>query len=315
MIKPRINFLLYALLACFWSFSFVGIKAVVGVWPPLFGAVARVGIALICLILLAIFLRRNIKLPFSLQWKIWIMGMFSQGAPMAFLFWGEHFISPGLAGILNGTVPIWAFILSLIFLRKTTEFTFSKTLGLILGITGVCIIFWPMLTFEKNIGTLIGAMSVLAMAVSYAVGALLNQYLLTGVTRIDFFTNIYHQHWGSFAFLVIVASVFNSWPAMNQLTAGYLPWAASLYLGIFSTAIAYFIYYHLIRVWDAVRGSSVMYVVPALALIWDALIYTNIPTDTEVAGIIIILVGVILIQLSNFKKVFLAKLAVAEADK
>lgn len=301
MDKNKINIGLFILLACLWSGSFIGIKAVVNVWPPLFGAAIRVGIALICLMILIFSTRKSTAVSYSLRWKIWIIGIFSQAIPFSFLFWGEHLISPGLAGILNGTVSIWAFVLSLIFLPQLTQFSLRKVLGLLVGIIGVVIIFWPMLTFARSTTTLIGAAAVLIMAISYAISALLNQYFLAGKVRIDFFANIYHQHWASLVFLIVVA-LFEKWPSFSALTHAHMPWLASLYLGIFSTAIAWLIYYHLIREWDAVRASAVMYVVPALTLVWDYLIYANRPHLSEIIGVIAILAGVILIQLSNFKR-------------
>ena len=51
------------------------------------------------------------------------------------------------------------------------------------------------------------------------------------------------------------------------------------------------------------RASAVMYVVPALTLVWDYLIYADRPRITEIIGVIAILAGVILIQLSNYKRI------------
>ncbi len=301
MIKAKFNFILFMLLACLWSGSFIGIKAVVNVWPPIFGAAIRVGIALLCLMIYIFFTRRNTKVDFSLRWKMWMMGLFSQAIPFLFLFWGERLISPGLAGILNGTVSIWAFIMSLAFCPGLNKFSLNKLAGLLVGIAGVIIIFWPMLMVTRDFSTLVGAGAVLIMAISYAIGSLLNQHFLAGKNRIDFFANIYHQHCASFIFLVLCSFCLEKSPH-STLLMNHIPWLASLYLGIFSTAIAWLIYYHLIREWDAVRASAVMYVVPALTLIWDYLIYANRPHITEIAGVIAILAGVILIQSAKFKQ-------------
>ncbi len=303
MIKNKLNLVLFLVLAGLWSGSFIGIKAVVNVWPPLFGAAIRVGIALICLTILVCSMRKNTYIPYSLRWKVWIIGLFSQAIPFSFLFWGEHLISPGLAGILNGTVSIWTFILSIIFFPRRNSFSIRNLFGLLAGIVGIVVIFWPLLSFDRNTATLLGAAAVLVMAISYAIGGLLNQYFLASKTRIDFFANIYHQHWGSLIFLLAMSALFEKWPTVHVLFAADTPWLASLYLGIFSTAIAWLIYYHLIREWDALRASTVLYVVPALTLIWDYLFYANHPHISEISGVVAILAGVILIQLSNFKKV------------
>lgn len=294
----RINFLLFILLGCFWSGSFIGIKEVIQAWPPIFGAAMRVGIALVSIMLLLLIMRKKIDVPYSLRLKIGLIGLFSQAIPFSFLFWGEQLVSPGLAGILNGTTPLWTFIFALIFLPRLTSVALNNVLGLIIGLLGMIIIFWSILSFEKNTSTFLGAGAVMIMAMSYAVGGLLNQYFLKG-ERIEFFTNVYYQHWASVIFLIISSLIFEKWPGAHYLFSTYRPWLASAYLGICSTAIAYVIYYHLIREWDALRASTVLYFLPVLTLVWDYLFFDNKPGIYEVVGVFGILVGVILIQLPS----------------
>lgn len=300
MLKRNPNLLLFLLLACLWSGSFIGIKVVVTNWPPLFGAVVRIGLSLFCISLLIMVNRKKVLVPLSLRWKIWVMGLFSQGIPFALLFWGEQKVSAGLAGILNGTVSLWIFLLALVVLPKVTKFSMSKFTGLLLGLLGVVIIFWPLLSLDKSM--LVGAAAILVMAISYAIGGVLNQYFLTGETPIDFFTNIFHQQVASFIFLLVVSLLLGQWPSVRTLISEPEPWLASLYLGVFSTAIAWIIYYHLIREWDGVRASSVMYIVPVLTLLWDYLFYGLKPGISEIMGVVIILAGVTLVQFSALKK-------------
>lgn len=305
----KLNLAYFIILACLWSGSFIGIKAVVDVWPPLFGAMIRVGIALLCLIVIMLYSSKNTSVSFSLRWKLWVIGLFTQALPFALLFWGEQLISPGLAGILNGTTSIWTFILSLVFFPQFASFSLLRFLGLMIGIVGISIIFWPMLSFDHHFNTLMGSLAVVGMAVSYALGGLLNQYVLTGANRVDFYTNIYHQHWGSFVFLVLITLLFSGWPALNTLTTSFSPWLASAYLGVFSTAVAYLIFYHLIREWDALSASLVLYFLPPLTLLWDYLFFGNTPQKGEVIGVIVVIFGIVLMQLPSFKRVLMASAA------
>lgn len=299
MVEKKLNYLFFLLLASLWSGSFIAIKVVVNTFPPFLGAALRVAVALLFLFFFFYFSKRNTTIEFSFRWKIWLIGLFGIGFPFMFLFWGERSIQPGLAGILNGTAPIWAFIISALFLRQ--PMTTRKIFGLSLGIMGVIIIFWPLIDFDGVSMNLLGMLSVLLMAISYAIGATLNQRLLSGPIKIDFFANIYHQCCSSLLFLLVVSSMFESWPEMRSwLNLNVI--LASIYLGVFSTAIAWMIYYHLIRQWDAVRASAVMYIVPVMALVWDFLFFDNQPGVSEVVGIAAILTGVILIQFSNTKK-------------
>ena len=295
MTNKNINYLWFFLLASFWGGSFVAIKAVVSTVPPFFGAMLRVGLALFFLILLFCVLQKKVSVPFSMRWRLWILGLFSQGLPFFFLFWGEQYISSGLAGILNGTVPIWTLLFSLTS-PKTRNFSPLKCLGLLTGLLGICIIFWPLVRFSNTQYYLLGTVSVLLMAISYSVGNLLNQRMLSGRVKLDFYANLYHQHWGSLVFLTLATLCFESWPSKAALFHTPVLWIASVYMGLFSTAIAWIIYYHLIREWDAVRASAVMYIVPIMAILWDFVFFHNRPLWTEGLGIITILLGVVLIQ-------------------
>jgi drug/metabolite transporter (DMT)-like permease len=302
MFKFKMNIALFCLLACFWSGSFIGIKAVVTAWPPMLGAAIRVGIALFCFIIFKLLYKKTTTIAFNTRWKIWVIGLFSQAIPFSFLFWGENSISPGLAGILNATTPIWTFLLSLIFLPQFNFYSLRKLLGLSIAFIGIIVIFYPIIHFDSSYNILYGAGAVLVMAISYAIAGLLNQSYLSGANKIDFFTNIYHQHWASTTFLFLISLGANEWSHTSLLFTSSAPWFASFYLGICSTAIAYLIFYHLIREWDALRASTVLYIVPILTLLWDYLFYGNKPPSSEFVGVFIILFGVMLIQLTRFRR-------------
>lgn len=302
MSSDKLNYVLFLLLASFWGGSFVGIKFVVNAFPPLFGAMLRVALALFFLIIIFHFAKKKVAVPFSSRWKIWIVGLFAQGLPFFFLFWGERLISPGLAGILNGTVPIWAFLLSLAFVKNHNLWAAPKLFGLFLGVIGIFVIFSPMLSLHGVHSSIWGALSVLMMAISYAIGALLNQHLFARHTKIDFYANIYHQHWASVTFLFLTSCLLESWPSWHVIINAHAALLASVYLGLFSTALAWIMYYHLIREWDAVRASTATYVAPIMALFWDFLFFHDRPVTSEIVGVIIVLSGVILIQFVNKQK-------------
>ncbi len=291
------NYLLFLLLASFWGGSFVAIKVAINYSPPFFDAFLRVALSLIIVGIIFRLQRKNLSVPFNIKWKMWLIGLFAQGIPFCFLFWGERFISPGLAGILNAIVPIWAFVLSPLFLTRS-DFSSNKIIGLLLGITGIIIIFYPMVKLSGHSHELIGSVALLGMSLSYAISSLLNQRLFAH--RKEFLSaNIYHQHFSSVIFLVVISLLFEKWPTWTMLVSSPILWLSISYLALFSTALAWLIFYWLIQEWGAVRATSVTYVAPIMAIFWDYIIFHNLPPFTEVIGITTILLGVILIQLQR----------------
>lgn len=290
------NYSLFALLAAFWGGSFIAIKYVIAGMPPIVGAAVRVGIALCCLLVLFAAMRKSIALPRSLWWKVWLTGLFAQGFPFALLFWGERSISAGLAGILNGTVPIWTLAIGLTCFPHQEERSWRKVIGLALGVVGIAILFSPTVRFGGSQQELLGTAAVLGMAVSYAIGTTLNRHLLAGTHKVDFYANLIHQHIASLLFLALAAFWIEGSPTAMFRDINLPAIVASCYLGICSTALAWIAFYHLIREWGAVRASSVTYVVPAVAMLFDRLFFAKHPSVYEGIGFAIILAGILLIQ-------------------
>jgi drug/metabolite transporter (DMT)-like permease len=295
MSRKTVDIVLFALLAALWGGSFVAIKFAVLVFPSTFSAMLRVGLALAVLAALFLYQRRDLRVGFPTLRRMWLAGLFAQGLPFALLFWGEKRISPGLAGIINGTVPIFAFVFGLL-LPNGESFTKRKTAGLLLGFGGIAIICSPLLTFGGTRGELAGTAAVFLMAVCYAIGSLMTRSLLSGSAKADFRANAFHQNCASLAFLFVAALIAEPWPSARLMISSPAAVASIVYLGVFSTALAFLIYFHLIREWGAVRASAVTYVAPIIAVFWDYVFFRNVPDRFEIIGVLLVLSGVVLLH-------------------
>jgi len=267
----------------------------------LFSAMLRVGLALAVLAAYFRFEGRDLQVPPSTRRRMWLAGLFAQGIPFALLFWGEKKISPGLAGIINGTVPLWTFVFGLA--AGTGEsFTARKTAGLVLGFLGIGIICSPLLSFGGTRGEVLGTAAVFGMAFAYAVGTLLTKSLLSGGAKADFRANIVHQLTASAVFLFAASFALERWPAPGVVLGSSTALISIAYLGVLSTAAAFLIYFHLIREWGAVRASAVTYVAPIIAVFWDYVFFRTVPDRAEIFGVLAVLSGVVLLHGSPPKK-------------
>lgn len=295
MSRKTLDAVLFCLLAAFWGGSFVAIKFAILVFPPLFSAMLRVGLAVAVLGAWFALEKKKLGVPPALRRRMWLAGLFAQGLPFALLFWGERQVSPGLAGIINGTVPIWTFVIGLAAGTGET-FTGRKTLGLLLGFAGIAVICSPLLAFGGTRAEILGTAAVFLMAVSYAAGSLLTRSILSGAAKADFRANLFHQLCASFVFLLAASAAVEAWPSPAALAASWVAPASVFYLGFFSTALAFLIYFHLIREWGAVRASAVTYVAPIVAVFWDYVFFRNVPPPSELIGVLAILSGVVLLH-------------------
>lgn len=294
-----IPYFLFFALALFWSLSFLSIRISIHVFHPVFSTLLRIGIAFLTLTLIFVFTKTPLKLPRQLIFLLWFQGIIGQALPFLFLFWGEQYITPGLASILNATVPLWVMIINGLILREKGTFNLKKTTGLFLGFLGIVTIFSPMISSQTDVSNnlvIMGALSVVAMAISYASGAIFYQKILAN-TQVLFKASVWHQHIGSLIFTFIFSLLIDSWPHFNSLS--YMPLnaiLALLYLGVFSTALAFLMYSYLIAEWGAIRAVSVLYIVPVFSVIWDIL-FLHFPFHLyEFMGMVMILLGVLFVQ-------------------
>lgn len=285
------NAIIYIIVACFWGGSFIAIKPLVEVMPPMYAAALRIGIAVLFLALALPVLKTPLLVRSKIKKRIWLTGQFAFTLPFALLFWGEQRIAPGLAGILNGTVPLFVFALGAIFTPKVEAINTRRVLGLLFGLVGLIVIFYPQI-IESRDNSLIGTIAVTLMAVSYAISALLNRSIFTGNPEVHPFTNLFQQLLASLVVLGPVAILFNTWPTLEPQHSTMML-ASTLYLGVGSTSIAFMLYYRLIRSWGAIRASTVTYIIPIAALGFDFVINHTQPALSELLGVLIVTVGVL----------------------
>ena len=303
------NILLFVLVACFWGGSFIAIKPLVEIVPPMMAASLRIGIAILFLMILFPLMKIPLTVPKPIRWRIWVTGLFAFAAPMGLLFWGERSINPGLAGVLNGTVPLFVFILGALFTPGVEIITRRKIFGLMLGLVGVIIIFLP-----KDHGPLMnslmnspvnssvwGAVAVLLMAVSYAVSVLMNRTIFTRHPEVHPFSNLFQQLIFGFFALLTVTLLIEGWPQMELFYPSVQVWLPLFYLGVGSTSIAFVLFYKLIKEWGSVRASTVTYIIPAATIMFDLIWNKNYPAINEMIGVVIVTTGVVILNFSARK--------------
>lgn len=292
------NTLLFSLLALFWGGSFIAIKVVVHEIPPFGGAALRVMVGLAGLFAILKAMKKPTAVPWDSRWRLWLTGLFSQGFPFALLFWGERSISAGLAGLINGTVPLWTFTLGAALASEPAAKSPRAWGGVALGFAGTALIFWPTLV-APGPGELGGVAACLGMALCYAIGSLIARTVLVGDKAVDVYAGVLHQQVAATAFLAILAAATGSLPVGLSPTPA--AWGSILYLGLASTAVAFLIFFRLIRDWGSLRASAVTYVMPVVTLILDQLFFGHWPKPTEAAGAAIVLAGVILLHFQKSK--------------
>lgn len=290
------NALLFSLLALFWGGSFIAIKFCINYIPSTTAAFSRVALSFLFLLFIYVW---KLKLPSSFSIKelslVALTGLCSIGIPFSLLFYGEQFLSPSIAGIMNGTVPLWTLLISIVFLGEKQNVSIKKISGMVLSFLGILIIFFPKISLSHGENEIWGLCSLLGMAIFYAVGMNLNKVVIQKNKTITGGLNILLQQLFSMIFLLIMVFIFDGPPNWKSFAQPEVV-GSLLYLSLFSTCFAYIILYRLIRDIGQVKAAAVTFFVPPISLLLDLIIFDRILRTYEIIGIIIILSSMYLLK-------------------
>ncbi len=290
--------ILFLFLTLFWGCSFIAIRFAVDALPPFAAASLRVLVAVIVLGGLA--LVRRVPLPRSrkMRIRIGLIGLINFTIPWACLFWGEKFIPPALASILNATVPIFVLLFSMILLPGEKP-TWMKGAGVVLGFIGILMVFQPSLGASPSENrALFGMLAVIVMSISYALGSIASKSV---VKEVDTRWNIAIQGIVSFLALFLLSAWAEGVDWIPSFFTHLKAILSILYLGLVSTAIAWLIYFRLIREWGVLKASAVTYTAPLVAIFVDWIYFGKWPAPIQVIGAGLIASGVALIHRARSK--------------
>ncbi|WP_331774149.1 DMT family transporter [Sulfurospirillum sp. 1612] len=173
---------------------------------------------------------------------------------------GSFLLPSGVAGVLSGAIPLFSFLLSIIFLKdeKTDKFGF---LGLLLGFLGVVtisgIFTWHVesLSIKGIVYMLSGSLSVGASFV-YA-----KKYIMP--LRIPVVALTTYQ----LGFALLILLFITDFDGINRVWSdANTAVGLVLGLGLLGTGLAYIIYYYLIEKFGSIKAASVTYLPPVVAL-------------------------------------------------
>ena len=217
-----------------------------------------------------------------------IIGVVGNFLPFYLISWSEQYIQSSTAGILMGVGPILTLVLSHFF-TKDDKFSLSKLISISIGFIGVLFIFEINSLFNissSNSIQLISKFLIIIAALGYMVSNILAYNKLKHIDSfsITFFATFFGAMI-SLPFLFLDENI----QMTNFSFESIVP---ILYLGIFPTAIAFQLRYHITKTSGPVFLSYVAYLIPIFALFWGFLLLSEEIYFSSVIGISLILLGV-----------------------
>jgi len=252
--------LVWLILCCIWGSTWLFIKIGLKDLPPLTFAGIRFVIA--SAILIAIVAVR--RLPFSdliTNWRLLALtGVLSFSFNYGFIFWGEQYISSGLAALLQATIPAFGLVFAHFYLPGE-RITPRKVTGVVLGILGVGVVFSNQLTVggEKSLAGCV------AIVLSSIIVAYSNVLVKARGKHIDPVIMAAGQMLFGLIPLLVIGISLEGNPVYYRWTVRAV--VSLFYLAIVGSVIAFVLYYWLVRKIDVTKSMLIALVTPVVAVI------------------------------------------------
>jgi drug/metabolite transporter (DMT)-like permease len=279
------------LLSAVWGASFILIKLAGDDLPPVWVAVGRLAFGS-AFLWIALGLGRHKLPPLRLLPPLLVVAVLNNAIPFCFFPWGERTVPSSIAAILNATTPIWALLLGLVF--GTARATRLTSVGVALGFLGVLgVVYGHATGIAKGTssgGYLLGVVLIAAASLSYGAGAVLAKRWLQGVEPVVIAT----FQLTLAGLLLLPLAVFGPHPAALHLKSAI----AVTVLGVLGSGLAYLLFFRLLATISSTRTVAVTYLLPIWGLFWGFIAGEEIRW-TALAGVVVVLVGLILLNLKT----------------
>jgi drug/metabolite transporter (DMT)-like permease len=246
-------------LSVLWGGSFFFAKIAVAEVPPLTLVFFRVGIAALALHIVV----RAGGLSMAVGWRIWAaffaMGLLNNLVPFSLIFWGQQQIGAGLAAILNATTPLFT-VLVAHWLTSDEKATGARLLGVVVGLAGVAAMMGPDAVAGLG-GDLVAQVACIGAAISYAFAGIFGRRfkglppLVTACGQVSATT----------VMMLPLSLIVDRALELPLPSPGAI--AAILALALVSTALAYVIFFRILKTAGATNLLLVTFLIPVSAIL------------------------------------------------
>ena len=283
--------LVWLLLCLVWGTTWIFIKIGLTDLPPITFAAARFILAVIILVPIV----KLWKLPLprtTSEWKlIAITGFLQFSVNYSLVFWSEQYITSGLAAVLQAMITVFGLVLAWIFL-PTEKITRLKVFAVILGITGVAVIFLEQL----KVADLMAFAGCVAIVIGAYAAAQASIFIKAKGSNLHPASLVLTQMICGLPAIIIYALIAEGNPLKFNWTLKAV--FCVIYLTIFGTITAFWLYYWLLSRIESTKAMMISLVTPLIAVIIGAVFLgETLPRQTFLGGLLILAsIGLIVVR-------------------
>ena len=288
-----LDYILLTFLAIIWASAFFNIKIATYSFGPVTIAFLRVFFGAIPVLLICFYKKIKIE-AFSKDWHWFAMiGFINLVAPFFLIAYGVQSVQSNLAAILMSTTPLSSTVLGHFYL-KNEKFNFIKTIGILIGFSGIIFLFSDNLLIDEN--NFLSALLILLGSTCYVIGGVLTLKIskkknenVTGSILI----------WAIIILLPILIFTENPLEISPRLDSTI----SVIYLGFVSTGIAWLLRFKILVKNGLIFQSQVSYLIPIFGTILSYIFLKELITLKVLISLIAVSLGIYIVRISDYKKI------------
>jgi len=265
------NYLQMLLTSALWGSSFLLMKIALVELNPFQISFYRIFIGMV---FMNLFITKIEKLNRKDHLNIALVGLLWMSLPFYLFAASEETISSSLAGLINGSTPIFISIVGVLFFSQ--KITNTQKFYLILGFAGIYVLSFGL--NKININLEVGTYLALIASISYGFAANIVQPLIKKFGALNVL-KIALRYGSIFSFILFS---LNSNVLIPTVGESLFP---ILLLGIGSSGIAFFSFYKLIDDVGSIVGSITIYLVPIFSIFFGFIFLNEETTFIQIIGI------------------------------
>jgi drug/metabolite transporter (DMT)-like permease len=282
------NWCLLLVLSVLWGGTFFFVAVALRELPPLTLVLSRCVVAALALV--PVLLALGYAFPRTgAEWRDFaVMAVLNNIIPFGLIFYAQQSVPSGLAAVLNATTPLMSLLV--LWLVAGEALTTNKVAGVLIGLAGVGVLVGPAATAGLSGGPVIGMLAILGATLSYGFSGVWGRRL--GQTPAP--VSAACQMLCSALMMVPLAGVVDRFWTLPLPSAPVL--AAVLALGLLSTALAYILFFQIMRSAGSLNVMLVTLLIPFTSIALGALYLGESLSARQVAGALVIGLSLLVID-------------------
>jgi drug/metabolite transporter (DMT)-like permease len=309
MAKHTKAYLAVIYICIIWGTTYLAIRIGVLHYPAFLFAGVRQTTAGIILLIFGLLVRKKIDLSAKNILQQMLIGFLLLSMGNGCVTWGEKYVSSGVAALICSLMPIFAVAFNLI-LSKKEKLNFSIALGMLLGFSGVALIFRHNISDLTNPKYITGILVVLLATICWSFGSMFNRKQKKPENPIF---NVGMQLFFGGLFMLIESPVIDDYS--NFIWWNGPAFYCLLYLIVFGSALAYAAYMYALGELPVGIATIYAYINPLVAVV-----VAYLAKDGELniyigMAFITIVLGVYLVNMGYRKQHAVAKMAANTSER